>query len=158
MYFKGALFLNTLRSVIDDDRRWFALIRDFYQAFKYRTILTEDVVAFFNTQTGTNLTPIFDEYLRHADVPMLELAFDEPAHTVAYRWKAGEKDFAMPVRVGDPAAWQLVRPTREWQTMTWPSKPTDFEVATDLYYVYVERTAPPITLPATTGTPPPPSR
>src|SRR6185503_9777812 len=116
MYFKGALFLNTLRSVIDDDRRWFALIRDFYQAFKYRTILTEDVVAFFNTQTGTNLTPIFDEYLRHADVPMLELAFDEPAHTVAYRWKAGEKDFAMPVRVGDPAAWQLVRPTREWQT------------------------------------------
>ena len=138
-YFKGALFLNTLRSVIDDDRRWFALIRDFYQTFKYRTILTEDVVAFFNAQTGMNLTPIFNEYLRHADVPMLELTFDEQAHTVAYRWKAGEKDFAMPVRVGDPAAWQLVRPTTEWQMMRWAGKPTDFEVATDLYYVYVDR-------------------
>jgi len=139
MYFKGALFLNTLRSVIDDDRRWFALIRDFYQTFKYRTILTEDVVAFFNAQTGMTLTPIFDEYLRHAAVPMLELKFDEPARAVAYRWKAGEKDFAMPVRVGDPAAWQVVRPTSEWQTMTWSSTPTDFEVATDLYYVYVDR-------------------
>jgi hypothetical protein len=70
---------------------------------------------------------------------MLELTFDEAARTVAYRWKAGEKDFAMPVRVGDPAAWQLVRPTTEWQMMRWAGKPTDFEVATDLYYVYVER-------------------
>jgi len=138
-YFKGALFLNTLRSVIDDDRKWFALIHDFYQRFKYQTILTEDVVRFFNQQSGMNLTPIFNEYLRHAGVPMLELKFDDEAHTVSYRWTAGEKDFAMPVRVGNPAAWQLVQPTAEWQTMTWSGKPTDFEVATDLYYVYVER-------------------
>ena len=92
-----------------------------------------------NKQTGMNLTPIFNEYLRHADVPALQLKFDEQAHTVAYRWKAGEKDFAMPVRAGDPNAWQLVRPTSEWQMMPWAGKPTDFEVATDLYYVYVDR-------------------
>ena len=138
-YFKGALFLNTLRSVIDDDRKWFALIHDFYQRFKYRTILTEDVIQFFNQQTGKNLTPIFDEYLRHADVPTLELKFDEAAHAVAYRWRAGEKDFAMPVSVGNPAAWQLVQPTAEWQTMPLTVSRNDFEVATDLYYVYVER-------------------
>ena len=138
-YFKGALFLHTLRSVIDDDPKWFALIRDFYQHFKYQTILTEDLVSFFNQQTGINLTPIFNEYLRHADVPTLQLKFDEQAHTVAYRWKAGEQDFAMPVRAGNPADWQLIRPNAEWQTMTWSSKPADFEVATDLYYVYVER-------------------
>src|SRR5258706_2452559 len=119
MYFKGALFLNTLRSVIDDDRRWFALIRGLYQQFKYKTILTEDIIRFFNQQTGMNLTPIFDEYLRHADVPMLELKFDATPGTVAYRWKADEKDFAMPVRAGNPAAWQLIRPTSEWQTMPW---------------------------------------
>ena len=28
--------LNTLRSVIDDDAKWFADIHDFYQAFKYK--------------------------------------------------------------------------------------------------------------------------
>jgi len=138
-YFKGALFLHTLRSIVDDDRRWFALIRDTYQRFKYQTILTEDIVEFFNQQTGMNLTPIFDQYLRHADVPMLELKFDAPARTVSYRWKASEKAFVMPVRVGDPAAWQLIRPTAEWQTMQWDGRPTDFEVATDLYYVYVDR-------------------
>jgi len=138
-YFKGALFLHTLRSVIDDDQSWFALIRDMYQRFKYKTILTEDIVQFFNERTGMNLTPVFDEYLRHADVPMLQLKFDEATHTVTYRWKASEADFAMPVRVGNPNAWQIVRPTIEWQTLPWAGRPADFEVATDLYYVYVER-------------------
>ena len=52
MYFKGALFINTLRSIVDDDRRWWKLIREYYNEFKYRDILTEDVVAFFNTKTG----------------------------------------------------------------------------------------------------------
>ena len=38
--------------------------------------MTEDVVAYFNQQTGTNLTPIFDQYLRHRAIPVLELRFD----------------------------------------------------------------------------------
>ena len=53
-YFKGALFLNTLRSGVNDDREWWKLMRDFYQKFKYQNIMTEDVVAFFNKQTGKN--------------------------------------------------------------------------------------------------------
>ena len=47
-YFKGALFLNTLRSVVNDDKQWWALLHDFYQHFKYQNIMTEDVVAYFN--------------------------------------------------------------------------------------------------------------
>ena len=139
MYFKGALFIHTLRSVVDDDRQWRKLLRDFYQRFKYKTILTEDVVRFFNQQTGKDLTPIFNEYLRHVAVPTLELKFDEPSRMVSYRWKAGEKDFAMPVRVGTPGAWQIVQPTTEWKTMAVSIPKNDFEVATDLYYVYVDR-------------------
>ena len=76
-YFKGALFLNTLRSVVNDDARWWALLHDFYQHFKYQNIMTEDVVQYFNQQTGMNLTPIFDQYLRHAAIPVLELQFEE---------------------------------------------------------------------------------
>ena len=48
MYFKGALFINTLRSIVDDDKRWWKLVRDYFDEFKYRNIMTEDVVAFFN--------------------------------------------------------------------------------------------------------------
>ena len=137
-YFKGALFINTLRSVVDNDPRWFDLVRGFYQHFKYQNILTEDVVRYFNQQTGMNLTPIFDQYLRHTAIPTLELNFDEPGK-VAYRWQADERDFAMPVRVGLKEHWEMIHPTTEWQTMETPLTKGQFEVATDLYYVNVDK-------------------
>ena len=142
-YFKGALFLNTLRSVVDDDRQWFKLIRDYYQQFKYKTILTEDVVAFFNQHTGMDLTPEFNQYLRHASLPELDLRFDPVTRTLSYRWKVDEAEFRMPVKVGDPAHWQTITPTVDWQTM--PAALTEdqfrnqFAVATDLYYIHVEK-------------------
>lgn len=134
-YFKGALMLNTLRSVIDDDRKWFELIRDFYQRFKYKNILTEDVVDYFNAQSGMNLTPFFDQYLRDVDIPALELKFEDGS--VSYRWKADAKNFAMPIKVGVPVAWQIIRPTKTWQVMKTPLGKQDFSVATDLYFVQV---------------------
>ena len=137
MYFKGALFLNTLRSVIDDDKFWFALIHDLYQQFKYKNIMTEDIVEFFNRRTGKNLTPIFDQYLRHTALPALELKFTDGS--VSYRWKADENGFAMPVRVGAKDNWQLIQPTSEWQTMKTALKKDDFHVATDLYFVEVNK-------------------
>jgi aminopeptidase N len=138
MYFKGALFLNTLRSVVDDDARWWKLVRGFYGRFKYRDIETADVVRFFNDGTGKNLTPLFDQYLRHADIPTLELEFRDGG-IVAYRWKADAAGFAMPVKVGRKGAWQIVQPTTEWKTMRSEIAKADFEVATDLYYVNVAR-------------------
>jgi len=139
MYFKGALFLNTLRSVINDDARWWALIHDFYQHFKYQNIMTEDVVAYFNQQTGMYLTPLFDQYLRHTAIPTLELKFNEAEGTVDYRWLADEPDFAMPIRVGKKADWQIIQATTYWQTMKTPLKKNDFDVATDLYFVNVSK-------------------
>jgi aminopeptidase N len=137
MYFKGALFLNTLRSVIDDDKRWFALIRDVYQHFKYQNIMTEEMIAFFNQQTGRDLTPMFNQYLRHTALPKLELKFSDGA--VAYRWKVDEANFKMPVRVGVAGRWQLLQPTTEWQTLKTEIKKDEFEVATDLYFIEVQK-------------------
>jgi aminopeptidase N len=136
-YFKGTLMINTLRSVIDNDPEWFKLIHDFYQHFKYQNILTEDVVAYFNQQTGMNLTPFFNQYLRHTAIPTLELKFD--AGTVSYRWKVDEAGFAMPVKVGVAGQWLTIRPTEEWQTMKTPLTKESFAVATDLYYINVDK-------------------
>jgi aminopeptidase N len=134
-YFKGALFLNTLRSVIADDERWWAGLRAYYQRFKYQTILTDDLVRFFNAQFARNLTPIFNQYLRQAAIPILEVAFDSAAGTMAYRWKAGERDFAMPVQAGAPGQMQLLNPTTEWQVVATSVTSEEFEIAADRYYV-----------------------
>jgi aminopeptidase N len=138
-YFKSALMLNTLRNVVNDDKKWLKLLRDTYDTFKYKNSMTEDIVAFFNKQTGMDLTAIFDQYLRHTAIPTLELQFDDAAGTVKYRWKVDEAKFAMPVRVGSKEAWQIVKPTTEWQTMKTTLKKAQFDVATDLYYVNVSK-------------------
>jgi aminopeptidase N len=138
-YFKGALFLNTLRSVVNDDPRWFKLIHNLYQHFKYKNIMTEDIVQFFNEKTAKDMTPIFNQYLRHTAIPTLELKFNEGEGTVAYRWKVDEPGFAMPVRVGKKNNWQILQATTDWQTMKTPLAKDDFEVATDLYYITVDK-------------------
>ena len=138
-YFKGALFLNTLRRVVNDDRRWWKLIHDYYRNFQYQNIMTEDAVTYFNQQTGMNLTPIFHQYLRHTGIPTLELKFDGPQGSVSYRWKADETDFAMPVRVGTKDQWQMIQPTTEWKTMKTAIEKEDFEASTELYYVSVSK-------------------
>jgi aminopeptidase N len=138
-YFKGALFINTLRSIVNDDKRWFKLLHDFYQHFKYQNIMTEDVVQYFNQQTGMDLTPVFNQYLRHTAIPTLELKFDQGKGTVQYRWKVDEPGFAMPVRVGEKDKWQIIKPMVDWQTMPTTLTKDQFEVATDLYYVNVSK-------------------
>ena len=139
-YKKGGLFLNTVRSVIDDDHEWYALLHDYYQHFKYQTIMTTDVAAYFSKHSGRDLTPIFNQYLRHAAIPTLELRFDPQAHTVAYRWQADEPAFAMPIRVGNKIHWQTVTPvTTRWQTMKTELSGEQFDIATDLYYVNVHK-------------------
>jgi aminopeptidase N len=136
-YFKGALFLNTLRSVVNNDKKWWALIRGYYQKYKYHNIMTEDMVAYFNQKTGQNLTPVFDQYLRHKALPALELKFENGS--VSYRWVADEKGFNMPVKVGETGKWQVIKPTTEWQTMKTVLSKDAFQVATDLYYIDVRK-------------------
>jgi aminopeptidase N len=137
MYFKCALFLNTLRSVVNDDTRWWKLVHDTFEHFKYQNIMTEDVVRFFNSELKQDLTPVFDQYLRRTELPTLELTFDDKAGTVAYRWKADERAFAMPIRVGARTQWQTIKPTTDWQVMPNKLGKEKFEVATDLFYVNV---------------------
>ena len=136
-YFKVALFLNTLRSVVDDDALWWRAFHNYYEHFKYNNILTEDVIAYWNQQLGHDYTPVFNEYLRHAALPELELRFDDASGTVRYRWHAQEAGFDMAIKAGDPQSWTVLHPAAEWQTTS--GRKDAFQVATDLYYVQVVR-------------------
>lgn len=137
-YFKGTLFLNTLRSVVNDDAKWFATLHDLATHFAYKTILTEDVIAFMNAHLGADYTPLFNAYLRYTQVPTLQLRYNDAAGTVDYRWSTPEADFNMPVRAGDPQHWTLLRPsTTAWQTT--PGRRDTFAVDTQHYFVNVEQ-------------------
>ncbi len=138
MYFKGALFLDTLRNAVNDDVKWWNLIRGTYEKFNYQNIMTEDLVRFFSAELKQDMAPVFDQYLRRTALPVLELTFDEAAKRVSYRWRADERGFALPIKVGDPARWQLIQPTTDWKSMEWTAGKDAFKVATELFYVNVQ--------------------
>jgi aminopeptidase N len=98
MYEKGALMLNTLRHIVDNDNKWWNILLKYSKTFRNKIIDTENVVTFFNTETGINLTPIFNQYLRHENIPELLVSMDKKKHLVL-QWKTAEPNFVMPIEV-----------------------------------------------------------
>lgn len=96
MYYKGANMLNTLRSVINNDEKWWSLLKEFHKTFKYQTIHANDVINFYNSRTELDLKPIFDQYLNYISIPELQLKFDKNK-TLYLRWKTDVENFKMPI-------------------------------------------------------------
>jgi hypothetical protein len=160
MYDKGQLVLNTLRSVIDNDSLWFAILRGLHETFKYKTITADDVFQFISKAAGSSAPPaselsqrragegtkpqaekdlgyFFDQYFRHIRVPQLVVETAKKGDVVRarYRWNADVKDFRMPIKVmTSPGKYEFIHPTTEWQMLELHDmKPEDFRIADDLF-------------------------
>ena len=136
-YFKGALFLHTLRHVVDDDKKWWAMLRDYAERFKYKNIYTTDVINFFNAYFKRDFGPLFEQYLYHAGLPVLQVKFE--GKRVAYKWKAEVEKFNMPIKVRVNGKPRFIFPTSQWKSESLKGVAKEnWQVATDLFYVAVE--------------------
>jgi aminopeptidase N len=114
MYDKGALFINTLRHVVNDDTKWWKMLAKYAETFRHKIIDTETVVRFFNEETGMDLTPVFNQYLRHSAVPKLELRISKGK--LQSRWNADEDKFNMPVDLKIKGQKIRIYPVTTWTT------------------------------------------
>ncbi|HLP15962.1 MAG TPA: M1 family metallopeptidase, partial [Bacteroidota bacterium] len=139
MYDKGQLVLNTLRSVIDNDSLWFAIIKGLQTQFRYQTITAEDVFGFINRKTGSDLTYFFTQYLKKTQIPQLDvrLTYRGDSTFASYRWITDVKDFHMPVSVTTSRnTFTRIYPTTTWQRIAiGPMNPEEFRVDTDRFFV-----------------------
>lgn len=97
MYFKGANFLHTLRTILNDDESWWRLIKGFATDHRYKTITTVDVIDYFQSYFDTDVQPIFDQYLRHEDLPVLLLKKENDR--LEMKWQTDIDNFEMPIDV-----------------------------------------------------------
>jgi hypothetical protein len=114
MYPKGALMLHTIRSIIGSDSLWRSILQGLQSTFGGATTTTEEVIRYVNARAGRELTPVFDQYLRHAKPPELEvnLISRHDSLSVRYRWKSEESGFAVPVRVSSEGGnWKTLQAT-----------------------------------------------
>lgn len=138
MYYKGALMLNTMRHIINNDAKWWKLIYDYSTTFKKQIIETATVVDFFNKQSGRNLTPVFNQYLRYTKIPVLQLKLE--GKNLQYRWVTDEPDFTMPVEIAVNGKNMRVEGTNNWQSIpTEATSLTDVQPADKKFYIKVEK-------------------
>jgi len=137
MYFKGALLLNTLRSIINNDYLWWSMVYEFSYYFRGQNIYVTDVISFINNYFGMDLTKIFEQYMMFSDIPILELKYN--SDSIDYRWNTDVDEFNMPILAGVSDDYDFIFPTTEWQSFELnPDDVDDWNVDTNKFYVDVK--------------------
>ncbi|RKR81643.1 peptidase M1-like protein [Mucilaginibacter gracilis] len=137
MYYKGGNLLNMVRTVINDDEKWRQILRGLNKTFYHQTVTTPDIINYINQQSGMDLTTIFDQYLRHKNIPVLEFRFDNDK--TYCRWIADVNGFTMPVKVRAKGGQYIyISPSTYLRPVSMPGiTKENLEVDTFNYYIGV---------------------
>lgn len=116
MYPKGANMIHTIRQLINNDEKFRQILRGLNKTFYHKTVTTAEIENYISKQSGLKLDKVFDQYLRHANIPVL--AYKINGTTLSYRWITDVQNFDMPVRVTLKAnEYTLLKPTNSWKTV-----------------------------------------
>lgn len=121
MYNKSAIFLNTLRSQVDNDALWWSIILGIQKDFGKQTVTTAQIENYISRKAGKDFSKLFEQYLRNAALPELEYKFVRTAEGIelTYRWVANVSGFNMPIKyINQQGKGIWLNPTTEWQTIT----------------------------------------
>jgi aminopeptidase N len=112
MYYKGAAMIHTIRQIMDDDVRFREMLRALNKTYFKKTTSSEQVEAFISSYVGSDLSGLFDQYLRTTMVPVLEYRWTNQG--LEARWNNTLPQFDLPVKVSTGADWVRIRPGAEW--------------------------------------------
>ncbi len=129
--------MNMLRTIINDDETWRAILRGLNKTFYHQTVTYDDIVNYICEKSGKKLQTVFDQYLHYKNIPILE--FMVIHNQLMCRWQADAKGFNMPVRVrakgGD---YQVITPGTSFSPVKAEGLTKDnIEVDTFNYYIGV---------------------
>ncbi|MEM6879335.1 MAG: M1 family aminopeptidase, partial [Bacteroidota bacterium] len=118
-YYKGSWMLHTMRNAIDDDERWWQILRGFYDEFKQSIVSTPVVVDYFAGALDEEwVRPFFEQYLMHPELPELKVMSVQSrgSNGVVWqcRWETEAEDFAMPVSLIVNGEVTRVNATSDW--------------------------------------------
>jgi aminopeptidase N len=136
MYPKGGNMLHTIRQIVDNDALWRDILRGLNKEFYHQTVTSAQIEQYMIKKSGKNLQKVFDQYLRTAQVPVLEYKIKRGKCSV--RWSNCVPGFDMPLKVSfGSGQYEWIAPATTWQTLK-KSKVKTFIVAED-FYVESER-------------------
>ena len=117
MYVKGMLFLNTLRHIVNNDDLWWNIIKSMTDTvFHHRITDYEEVANYFQRQSQLDLKPVFEQYVKHPRIPILEYYTSKrrKGTLVHMRWVTDAKNFHMPVSIVNEGLRKRIEFGTEW--------------------------------------------
>jgi aminopeptidase N len=137
MYYKGGNLMNMIRTIINDDEKWRSILRGLNKTFYHQTVTYDQIVDYINEQSGKNLSPVFAQYLKYKNIPILDFMFNKGQ--LYCRWIADVKDFNMPVKVKIKGGeYQFITPTTRFAPVDIKDATKEnLEVDTFNYYIGV---------------------
>lgn len=141
IYPKGASMLNTLRTVVNNDSLWRAMLRGMNDKFYHQTVTTAQIEGYMSARLRMDLSGFFDQYLRDARVPVLEYRVVKGKH-ISYRWQNCVEQFNMPVRIrlnGKERTLEFDAQSRTGMLRLEPDEEVQIEFDPN-YYIHVSNT------------------
>jgi aminopeptidase N len=136
MYDKGSAMLNTIRTILNNDEKWRQMLRGLSSTFYHQTVTGQQVMDYLNRESGRDFTNVFDQYLRHASLPILEIRFED-GKTLA-RWVSEVEKFDMPVRVRRKGGeYQFIKPTARFAEVKELAGATRETLEVDTFNFYI---------------------
>lgn len=135
MYYKGGNMLHTLRQVVNDDEKWRGILRGIQKHFYHQTVSSRDVEDFISRETGLDLRPFFDQYLRDTRVPILEYKCSKEG--LVFRWSNCVDEFNMPVRIKLDGKPLELQPTTNWKEVLMDTGEGEISVDSSYYVAYL---------------------
>lgn len=115
MYNKGGVLHNMVRTIINDDTIWRNILRGLNKEFFHQTVDYNDIVSYISQHSGRDFSRVFEQYVKHSNLPILEFTFDND-NGVYCRWIADVENFDMPVRIRfKDGVYHLIQPSRRFQ-------------------------------------------
>ena len=137
MYYKGSLLLNTLRHIIGDDEKWWKMLYDYSETFKKKIITSDTVIDYFNKASGTDLTPVFRQYLYTNQLPIF--IYKIKGDYLYYSWDNVNEDFNMPIDIGFENKKIRLKPTLKEQKIKLKKlSKKSFQIYDNQFYVKIK--------------------
>jgi aminopeptidase N len=131
-YMKGAWVMHTLRSVVNDDKIWFEILKEFMEENAKDFADTNDFFKKVYDKTRTDYWYFAQQYFYSPNQPILE--YYQTDKRFYYRWNNVNDNFSMPIDFLVNGAAKRFNPTRDFQSFT-ISKHSKVEVMDWKFYV-----------------------
>lgn len=136
-YVKGWAVLHMIKAMLSDDARFIMLLQKLSKKFYHQVISSSTIEKYFIQETGIQLKPFFDQYLRNSLVPVLQYVIK--GNQIKYRFVNCNNDFTMPVKT-NLSGREWIYPAVSWKTSVFNGFEKDNQFAVDAnFYMKTEQ-------------------